>query len=230
MEFQISLLNSVLPSFATGLGGLYTAFSLLSRKQKDKEKISFAFSWFLMGSVFFLTGLRITAFATGAPELDKNLFYALEICTGLAAGPMMYHVAWKLTRNQKLTIIFTLFAAICGLLFIFFVFKEGVTGPKILVSGSEYTPPTKASFFFILPSIIGLIIVTIDLIKRAIQFFIRKKEFKSEKFLSSLSFFIFVTTAGFDQLGFDTGWNLVIMRIFLMISALIASISYSSVE
>ena len=78
MAIQIPLLNSVLPSIATGIGGIYTAFSIFYRKEKNKEKFSFAVSWLLMGSVFFLAGLRLAAFAAGFPWLDKIIFYVLQ--------------------------------------------------------------------------------------------------------------------------------------------------------
>ncbi|MBD3208023.1 MAG: hypothetical protein GF370_01030 [Candidatus Nealsonbacteria bacterium] len=230
MKIQVLLLNSVLPAFITGLGGFYTAISILSRKEKNKEKISFAFSWLLMGSVFFLVAVRLIAFALGMAQLDRNIFYIIEVCTGLAIAPMSYHIILKTTKKENLSKLFSLIFGLSGLLFIFLVFIDGVEGPKVLISGSEYSTSPRAMLFFAVPSLIGLMILIFDLIKRGLVFSKERPLFKRNQFLSSFSFFLFIVTAGIDHMSLGTGWSLTIIRIALMISALIASISYPSLE
>jgi hypothetical protein len=230
MEIQAFLLNSVFPAFITGVGGLYTAISILSRKQKGKEETSFGLSWLFMGTVFLLVSTRLTAFAAGLIQLDKTIFYIIEISTGLAVAPMTYHVILKMTKNESLAELISAIFGISGLLFILFVFVDGVEGPKILISGSEYKSSLRALLFFAAPSLIGLLLLIFDLAKRGTRFFRDRVNFQRNQFLSSLSFFIFITTAGFDHMGLNTGWSLTIVRITLMVSALIAAVSYPAPE
>lgn len=227
MVLYIAILNSIFPFLVTSVAGFFTAFSILSQQKKDKEKMSFAVSWFFIGSVYFLATVRITAYALGYVWIDKSTFYLLEVFTGLTAIPFTYHIASKLTKDKDLIRMITLVTGMCALLFIFFVFSEGVVGPKEYISGSDYTPSKKASLSFAIPSAAMFLMLVIHLIKNFRYLFAGQEPHKKASVKATISFILFIVSAGIDEVGINAGWFLFGIRILTMTAALIATMSYT---
>lgn len=226
MKIPIAILNSVLPFLITGITGVYTSLYILFKKPRDKEKLSFAVCWLIIGLSYLMAAGRISAFEAGLLWLDKNIFYLLEVAIGLLAGPLIFYLAWILTRNNILSEALTFMAVIFGLLFVFFVFKEGVEGPKALISGSDYKPPDSASFFFLVPFSVALLLIIIKLIKTITGWIKRKSISEPKRFVAVSSLLLFLISAGIDNSGLEIGGRLNVVRIITMISALLASLTY----
>lgn len=231
MPDLIGVLNSIIPSFITGLVGLYSSISILSRKKsEDKEAFSFALSWLLLALTYLFVSFRLSAFILDMIWLDRFWFYAAEIMGGTAFVSIMYHIVWKLTKKETFTNTLSILAAVFAVLFLFYLFDEGIKGPVITPLGSDYIPPQTASFFFTVTFAIGFAFIVIDLIKRIIQAIRKDKNFKLTKLIGTLSLFFFVSSAAIDQLAIELSWMLAFFRIMIMISAFLASLSYPSSE
>lgn len=230
MTITISLFNSIFSFFVVSAASLYTALSILSKKRKDKEIISFAVSWLLLGIAFLFITIRLTAFGLDKIEVDISFFYLGQVAIALVFAPLMYHTAWKATKNKKITTALSLLAGISGLLFLFFLFQGGIVGPKISEWGSDYSPTKRASIFFIIPYVVSFLFVAFDLARRIVDWAKNKTLKNGKEFIATSSLFIFLLLAAIDEFAIEAGWILVLFRSIMMVSALLASVSYTTSE
>ncbi|MBD3208436.1 MAG: hypothetical protein GF370_03205 [Candidatus Nealsonbacteria bacterium] len=230
MPITIALFNSIFSFFIISVTAFFTFFSIFSKEGKSKKIVSFAVSWLFLGLAFLFITIRLIAFGFGKNEVDIVFFYLGQIAIALSFPSLMYYTAWKAVNKRKISNLLSVMAGISALFFLFFLFQEGIVGPKISSWGSDYSPSKKASLFFIVPYVISFFLVFFDLVRRIVDWAKTKKIIGRSDFVATISLFTFLLLAAIDEFAIEAGWILVLFRAIMMVAAILASISYTVIE
>lgn len=215
-----TFITSVASLFAISLFGFFIVFTIFSRDNKDREDISFANCWAVVGIIFFLMGIRSSFFALDFPSFDKALAFVVQAVIIFAFFALGYYsilvtISRRAIKNSLYFIIFLL-----SVTFLVFLGKDGIQGPLISDWGTEYTAPLASNIALVAASGLAVLILIYGLIK---NFFSKKKNIS--RILSMTSILLLLIFGALEQLG-NTGWQVLFMRILILLSGMVGYFGY----
>jgi hypothetical protein len=229
--------NVVLTSFYTNIAvcmlsnaaGLlifcYIINFCIKEKIRSPKLISVAIFWLSAGFIWLFSGLSILINGFTPLEKFNNIYELMCYLSVIAAGvAITFNVVYRNTKNQNMAYIGASFMAACGVVYMYMLLSEPWPIPIYSDWGMAILPPAsvvKMSLFF---SGLYALVLLAGLI---IEFYkLRKNHSHKNKyefiFMAAIS--LFYGGCMFDVVG-TPGWRMVIGRIFILSTMLLAFIS-----
>lgn len=206
--------------------GAATARHILLYRDRDMVDRNYALFWMFAAGLWFTSGLRLVFFQLGFPAIDRALFYVVQVFVVLHIVPASAFMILKLTRSKAA------FAAVVGgvsvlaLLFLAFVFIDGVGKAEISKWASEYRIGGRAAMFFLPTFVIVFAGNIVDLALRAARRVLRRPSDVATDF-GTLALLIYMAGGYVDVLGKTWDWQLLLIRAIYLVAALVGFTAYS---
>lgn len=221
-----AILYNVFCCWMVTLIGAATARHILLYRDRDDIDRNYALFWLFASGLWFASGLRLVFFRLGLPAMDRALFYVVQVFVVLHILPAAAFMILKFTRSKAA------FAAVVGgvsvlaLLFLAFVFIDGVGEAEISKWASEYRIGARAAAFFMPTFVIVFAGNAIDLARRIIRRALRKPS-DIETDFGTLAMLIYMAGGYVDVLGKTWDWQLLLIRAIYLVAALVGFTAYS---
>lgn len=222
MTVPTALTLSVLSLSAVSLISFFTVYTIFKNQNRSPEDISFANCWMVVGFTFALISLRTAFFGLNLPELDQALAYVVQISLIFIFIFMGHYIIYISIENKAFKLLLYSLLLISSVSFLLFILNSGIQGPMVSEWGTEYTAPPEANLILTWGGLVSLLLLIYHLARKSKTYF-KTKNYK--KILAPLSLVLFLAFGIFEQLG-GTGWQVIIFRILILISVLVAYSSY----
>lgn len=222
------ILNAFVSWFIS-FAALFASFSLFGKSRGKRIILAFALFWLTVGIVWFLAGLRLWFAWRGLFDIDRLIFFITQIFVLFHFLSVPYFAARQYFVNKKINLaIVALFTLIVGVA-IFFLFKEGIEEKGITFFASKYSPNKITWTLFV--TMFALIWISLLIrVGKELFFYLRKIPVSQPFLLANLSILLYGTIGFFDERGLIAGWALVFLRLILIISAILAYLSFQEKE
>ncbi|MCL4233290.1 MAG: hypothetical protein KJ042_02100 [Deltaproteobacteria bacterium] len=206
--------------------GAATARHILLYRDRDMVDRNYALFWMFAGGLWFTSGLRLVFFQLGFPAIDRALFYVVQVFVVFHIVPASAFTILKLTPSKAA------FAAVVGgvsvlsLLFLAFVFIDGVGEIEISKWTSEYRIGSRAAMFFLPAFVIVFAVNGFAGARRAARRVLRRSSDIATDF-GTLALLIYMAGGYVDVLGKTWDWQLLLIRAIYLVAALVGFTAYS---
>jgi len=218
-------ITNALICFAASLIGLLVFIKIYSEPllKKRKEQFYYALTWLFLAAVTFFIGLSVIADWFSRHQLEKIIFYVTEIISfaTIIIGAHFVHYEMKLSKS-----VFRVFRVIFSILFILFVYFLGRDG--LILRQSEFFGTTFALNIYS-RSILFLAIIILFILA---AFYVAKKKnlfYSNEKMVLALTLLLFAAASILAQSGLVNSWQLIVCRLFMLLSSVITYLMLDSV-
>jgi len=202
------------------------ARQVFSIEKRESYNEAFSLFWFLSSGLWFFSGFRLMALSFGYGELDKIIFYGVQIFLGLHIIAGACFLSIINFTNLRIVKILMIPVSICSLLFIFFVFKDGIANTVITPWSSDHEL-SKSAFYLFLPAYFYCVVMTLSALVKNIVLWLLRGDLNKVDLFALIAFLIYEVAGIIDVRGRTADYGLLIVRSLYMISALVAYISYS---
>lgn len=208
----------------TIIGGTTYRHIILYRDRFMVDR-SFAFFWLFSACLWFCSGFRQAFYYFGFLNMDRYLFYVVQVFVLIHMIPGISHTVLKITRNGKVTkyvllILSPLFAA-----FLFFIFYDGVELVLASPWSTEYSISPRTFAMFLPGFLLAFLGNVYDFIARLVGL-ARGKGLHIESFCSSLAMILYCGAGVVDVKGVISDWRFLVIRAMLVLAALISYTGY----
>jgi len=212
--------------FVTGLTGIVVFYLLQKKRKEGKFDYHPGLDYFSLslGVVWVLVGTRFLFLWLGEYEMALDLFkWVISPLSYLHLLPIFYYFGWSFFKDDKnkrflFNAVFTIIAvSVVISLFVFgFVEPEkGYWGSKI--RSKEITTQLFAIGIFI-P---GTILILLELVRRYRKWKENNSLLDKRLFGFSLGFLVYALTGLFEVIIFQEGWQVLLVRIGIMVAPFI---------
>ena len=206
--------------------GILIARHILALKNADTGDKTFALFWLFSAGLWTFSGFRLLAFHYGYGELDRALFYVVQIFLAfhLVVGALFLCI--KSISNLKAVYVIFAVASFLSFLFLFFMFFDGIAQTTTTKWASDHEIPRRALIFFMPVYGFCVVMTVYVIIQRALVGLMRAK-LDRRVFFAVLAMLIYELAGIVDVIGRTADYGLLIIRGLYMVSALVAFFSYS---
>ena len=216
--------------FIVSFAAMSVVVLFFRKSAKDPDISSAAWFWALMSGLWFFAGLRQIFFAAGNLDVDRGLFFVTQIFVPIHLIPAAYNLTYKVFTSKKTSSRVSIFYMLLSMVFVYLLLRYGVSGPIVSQWGSKYAPSNYIFSMLMIPYIPLVFLILFDLGRRVFIWFKHRVIIDLDKFFMTLSFFVYAISGILDEKGAVVGWQLMLIRIFLVASVLLAYLSISAGE
>jgi len=223
---EIGILYNIFVCLITGLVSFIVFFALRKKRKQKNLAYSEGLDYFclLLGLVWLSVAARFLLSWLGYNSLSTLVFkWVIGPLGYLHLIPGFYYLSWsffgdKNGRRLLFNVIFTLAALVA----VFTLFKHGFKEAEATYWGSKIEINSKATSIFVFGIFLpGFLLIMVEFVRRLVQW--RKSENHNSKqmFGFSLGFLIYGLTGVFERAIWTQGWQMLLVRIGIMMSPLI---------
>ena len=226
----LGVLYNTFVCLISGFTGLSVFFTLRKMRKNRKVEYSESLDYFLLllGVLWSLVGARLFLVWLGVIDLELFVYkWLVGPLTYIHLMPAFYYFGWSFFQNKKkIYFLFVGFFTVMALSSVFFLFKNGFTRPELTYWGNNIVPNKISNQLFTFGIFIPAVpCIVIELFRRSSRW--RKSKSLIEKQLLGFNFglLIYAMTGFFEALVFAQGWQMLLVRIGIMLSPLIFYLS-----
>jgi hypothetical protein len=201
--------------------GILTSRAIWRRRRDQSGFMFFSLFWFLMGVMWGFVGIRTIFAWAGKYEIDKFIFSIVTIFMILHLWALVSYLSIALFKKGIISRWLILTFTVLSILYLSLFFGGEVHMGSITYWASEWVPPKGANLLFGCTIFPLLVVEAVSVLLKNLY----KKE--SSIILSSIAISIYIWAGVMDALGALVGWRLLGVRVLMMISSLMAYISFS---
>jgi len=207
------------------LAAFLTATNIF-RHRKGKLYTSFALFWLLAGTLWFQVGLRQYFAWRGEFALDRSTFILDQILVFTHHLPIVFYIFYVIFRKKIVANILLAFFALISLFALYSFLIYGYSSIGITYFSTKHVPHIFTQIIFSSGFLILFLALLCTTLKKACQ--VIKRQTKNYSHLAALlSIVIYFIFGYFDQMGLFANWYLLIVRLFILTSVILAYFSYA---
>lgn len=228
-----AILYNVFACWAVSLMGVLIGRQILTLDDTDPADHAYGLFWLSAGVLWFTSGMRLLMLFRGDHILDLMLFYVVQIILALHLVFGVFYCSYKISKGLRFSFVASGIAALAsgiaallGLLFLFFMFNDGVTKTVTTIWASEHEIPARA-FMMFLPVYLFCVLGTCYMLTvNTMKYFLRGKT-EHAGILPFVALLLYEAAGIFDAKGIVSNHNLLLIRSMYMVSAIMAFLSYA---
>lgn len=212
--------------FVMGFTGIMV-FYLLQKKRKEESfdyhpgldyfSLSLGMVWVMVGTRFFLMWL-------GEYEIALNLFkWVISPLSYLHLLPIFYYFGWSFFKDQKkIHFLFNTIFTIIAVSVVVSLFVFGFVEPEKDYWGSKIRSKEITTQLFAFGIFVpGLLCILIELVRRYRKWRETNSLLEKRLFGFSMGFLVYALTGLFEIIVFQEGWQVLLVRIGIMVAPFI---------
>lgn len=209
-----------------------TSFFIFKKYCSNKIDCFLAGFWLFVSLTWLAVFIDLILYLYGRIDLNQivnQYFVQTFIFAQLTLG--IYYGVYRVTKKDKFSLfLFFIFIISSAVALYFMYLPEGLLFREGTYFSVEYIiNPITWNIFQVMAGL-GLLSLFIDLSRFLIVWAKEKRLVEIKYVLSSLAIFIYGIVGYFDDMGYDATWVMVLLRLFMVMSALIAYIAFSKKE
>ncbi len=212
-------------SWFISFAAFFASFNLFTRSKGKRVILAFAGFWLTVGILWFLAGLRLWFAWLGRFDIDQTIFTIDQVVVLAQFLTIPYFAARQWFTKEKINIGIAVIFAIITLIGVFFLFTEGIEVREITYFASKYSPNKITFTLFAFMLIVLVISLFISSMKEIIHR-VKKIPIPRSFLLANSSVLLYATIGLFDERGLVAGWPLVFFRLFFILAAILAYLSF----
>lgn len=198
--------------------------SNFNKRRINELVLSFAGFWLVVGIVWFLAGLRLWFAWRSEFAIDRIIFIVDQIVVFWHFIPVPYFVA-RQWFSKKVSLIISRFFWIGAVTGMVFILIKGVELKEITFFASKYSPNMISWLLFVIMfSLVWLFLLVrflLDLVRKLKGISVPKNIL-----LANFSIILYGTLGFLDESGLFRNWELVFLRLFLILPPILAYIAF----
>lgn len=220
---NIGTIYNIFVCFVIGITGTAVFYLLQKRRKKGGLDYNQGLDYFslLLGTVWGLVGIRFVLIYIGKHELALSLFkWIIGPLAYLHLLPLFYYFSWSFFKDKKnAQLIFNTFFTVIAALVVISLFVYGFEEPEIDYWGSKIKANDfTTGLFGVVVFMPGLFIILIELVRRYRRWKKSKSLAEKKLFIFSLGFLVYALTGLFEVIFYQRGWQVLLVRIGIMIA------------
>jgi len=208
------------------------SFYIYRRKKENRVDLFLSFFWFFVSLTWLFVFFDLILYLNSRIDLGQmvNQFGVQTfVFAQLTFG--VYYGIYRVTKKQNISFVIFLLFIFSSIVALYYMYQPGGLIFRESTNFSvEYIVNQKTWNIFQVMAGVGLFTLFFDLARFLFVWLKKKKIIEIKYILSSLSIFIYGIIGYFDDMGYDATWVMVLLRIFMVLSALVAYIAFSKRE
>lgn len=219
------MLYNIFVCLVAGFSGIFVFIKINSIRKEREVFYSRGVDYFLLsfGVLWILVATRILFVWLGYPHLDKLMWhYVVGPLTYIHILPLFYFYGSLFFNKAHYRSIFGGLFSIVTLFAVISLFIFGFELAEITYWGTKYNANDLTHKIFTFGMFVPALICVIFELCRRFIIYRRGSKFSDKQLLGiNVALLIYALVAVFDGLAIASGWNLLLVRIGIMVSALI---------
>lgn len=207
---------------------LFTTIKIFKDYNKDKMTLSFAWFWLMAAGVWFSAGFVGLFWRMGFDSFSRIAVYLSYFFIILEGPFLIYYLVMKTLNRNRLAKFFFLIYFLGSLIFLFWLFKEGLQGPRFYELGIRFYPGVYTFLTLQVLYIGPTFFVFYDLFKRLFLWTINATLGDKILFFTTISIIVYMTGGYFDAKGTLDLWQILFFRTVILAGVLTSYLVYSA--
>lgn len=213
------------------VAAVFTFYKLKTAYPEDIVVRMFSYFWLSVGIMWFFSGLRTIFAWWGLENYDRAVFYIVTLFMLLQIMFLSAYVLFVRISSPIARKTIVAYFVLSGLLYLFLFFKNGITMSAKTYWGTEWEPCGICNQVFRNLLFIPVVVVmAVNLVHGLLTPLIKRSGFNWKLIISHIAIIIYSAVGYIDARGEVTGWKLLVIRIFLLISCLLTYLCYTGRE
>ena len=223
---NIAMLYHVFLCWVVTLMALLVARHINSLEGIDFADKAYALFWALMALLWLFAGLRQLAHFFGYSQVDRQLFYLVNVFTAAHVIPAGYFVSMRAFKRRRIAVLITSTIAAFCLIFLVLLLYDGIQTTLYSPWATEHEISSRSFRMFLVTYVMFIMLLVYDLLKRLFRYLLRGTASKRAA-VASGALLLYSSAGIFDVQGVLVDHMLLIQRAVYMLSVFAAFTAYS---
>jgi ABC-type transport system involved in multi-copper enzyme maturation permease subunit len=225
------ILNILICSIIS-ISTLFTATYIFSKNRQNKVDLAFAAFWFFVSLTWAGVALSLLYYVRGSIVSDllvNQYIVQTLIFAQLVAGS--YYGFFRVLNSKEMASTISLIFFIFSVIALYYIYQPGgLVHRESTYFSDEFDLNPVSWYLFQVMADLAISCVAIDLL-RSLYLWIKTKQVKEMKYiLAGLAVLSYGVLGYFDNQGYIATWLMVMLRLIMIFSALLAYLAYSRKE